>query len=212
MTKYNKTPTNIKVTVLKKMLERFFKPMEPKLSLPNIFTVTVPQKRTVLFIKKVSKEYRSLMTAMLFNLKASSVLCGDGTASALIVDSSNGEWYNKALLEKACSEAGSIMNNSVGTISVVNSINPSESNRHDQLWLYVHSNDQTTKEIIYKKLTVEEQFTCVELDQIKQKHFGGQDVPESILTSAPITMTELEKKREFVIIDTSKRTRPFICG
>lgn len=202
-----------RIAVYKKMSVRFFKAIENKVKNPNIFTVAMPKKQTALFIKEIPPQYKYLITTMLFNLKAASVVCGDGSTNTLIVDSANDKWYNRKLLDRVCSESGNAMSRGVASIYIRDVLYADSfmDTHNGQLWIYMHSNDDATKASVYNNLTVRTQLSQDERVALSKQFFNGKKIPEDILNSAPINREELDNLNDCIIIDTCHKVRPIRC-
>lgn len=205
-----KASHNLLLVIAKRLKKFFFDGAVHKAKNPNIFTVTSHKKQTVTFVKKVPAEYRYLTTAMLFNLKASSIVCGAGDVSTLIIDTSADAWYNRALLSKVTAEAGSAMDKGVGYMAIrPNASGTLEPNKH-QILIYMHSDDQVTKDYVYGYLKVGGT-SAVQKQEGMSQFFRGKDAIENAMNAAPISLSELDSLKDCIVIDTSGAVRPFRC-
>lgn len=189
-----------------KISNRLLAGMTLKAKNPNVFTVMAHKKQNVIFVRRVPKEYRYLMTVMLFNLKTSNVVCGYGDVSTLIIDTANEKWYNKAMLKKVTDEAGAIMDRSVGMMTIRGAIDDEAKANNNQILIYMHSDDVATREHVFGYLRVGgHQFTHTDT---KEK---GINVLEDAMNAAPIPFEELDKLTANIVIDTSGAVKPFMC-
>lgn len=198
-------------SVYKKAAVYFFRDISKKIKNPNIFTVTSHKRKTVTFIKKVPAQYRNLISAMLFNLKVSSILCGDGSASTLIIDTSNEEWYNRKLLENLTREAGDSMDKSVAMMKIRDSFNESDLSNNGIL-IYMHSEDYNTRNHVFELLKTKNQLSQEEQVALSTQLYGGKPVPEETLEASPVQIGELSILRDEIVIDLTKNTKAFRCS
>jgi hypothetical protein len=211
MMKIVNTPAEVKASVFTKVENKLFDQYYDMLVNPNVFTVTMHNKKTVLFIKRVPGKYRGLVTAMLFNLRASGVLCGDDGLSTMLISTSEDAWYSKTLFDKVCSESDLEDGRNIASMFVKKAIDPNADLKNDPIVVYMHSDDVSTKEYIYDALKVKNQMNEEELKEISIKHFKKKPIPENVLDSAPIAIDELDTMQDCIAIDPLKMARPFRC-
>jgi len=209
--KFKASDDDIKHTVCEKIYTHFTRVGYKKLRNPNIFTVAVPKKKTAVFIKDVPAQFRFLITAFLFNLKAVSVLCGDGNVNTVIVNTSEEDWYNKALLDRVCGESAAMMTRGSAVISLKSKLGKEAAESTDKILLYMHADDEDTKKLVYCYLPMDMQLSDQEKETVSQTFYKGKGVPEDVLRMAPIELKELDAFENMLVIDASRATRPFRC-
>jgi hypothetical protein len=203
----------LRASVMAKVEERFLRPATLKVSHPNILTITAHKKQTIIFIKRVPKQYRYLITALMFNLTASSVLCEGQDVTTLVIDSMSDEWYNRSLLNKICKESGSAMGQKVAYMRIRKSLEDQRPLSADkkQLLIYMHSDSENTKEYIHNRLLIKNQIAPDEQEQISKSRYHGKAIPVDVMNSSSVSIEELGHLNDCVVIDTSKQVRPFRC-
>lgn len=201
---------NITKDIFEKIQNNLFKTAIYKANNPNIFTVTAHKKKTALFIKKVPYEYQYLITALMFNLKASSILCSHGKTSVFLIDSAADEWYKKKLLDKICDESG--MKKGVANILIRDKIDIDSVVNEKPILVYMHSNNDATKEFVYNYLTVNSIYSQEEKNDISKRFFKGKPLSNEVLSSSPINIEMLNDFDDSVVIDTSMNAKPFIMS
>lgn len=202
------TDEDLKDRIFEKIENRFFKPNTPKTTNPNIFTIAAHKKKTIFFVRRVAKQYRHLMTAMLFNLTFLNYICGQGDVSTLVINGEE-EWYDKELLKKVCNDAESAGYKSVMFVNIKNTIDESET--EDTLLVYMHTYDDKTKKLILDCLTVRNQCNRDDLAQISSDFYKGKRIPEYVLNLTPILFEDLVNVNDCIVIDTTYQTKAFRC-
>lgn len=200
-----------RASVYNKANTLFFKEMFGKLKNPNIFTVTSHKRKTVTFVRKVPAKYKNLITNMLFNLKVSSVVCGDGSASTLIIDTASDEWYNRKLLAHMTAEAGEVMDKSVATIHIRPTTNDLIVN-DKQMLVYMHSDDAQTNGFVLDLLKAKNQLNQTEQMELAATIFNGKPLPQDALEAAPISLMEMVSLKDQIVIDMSMKAKAFRCN
>lgn len=200
-----------RATVYKKANATFFKFAEAKLANPNIFMVTSHKRQTVTFVRRVPSQYRSFMTALLFNLKVASVVCGDGSTSTLIVDTHRDDWYDRALLERLTQEAGEVMDKSVAVMKIRATADDLLLAK-SQILIYMHSSDLETRQLIYSFLKVKSLLTNEEQLQVAATHYHNKPLSKEALEVGAIPFEELETLKDQIIVDIPNQAKAFRCN
>ena len=178
----------------------------------NIFAVTAHQKKTVYFIKKTPKKYNFLLTALLFNIKSTNVLCANNEVCTAIIDVQNDNWYNQGLLDRICDEAE--VSHGVMELHIRDSIGTMDNPciNDNQLLIYMCTNDYTTKRYIQHCTKIKNTYSEQELKSLEEMNFAKFGIPHNVYDAAPITMEELDNMgRDCIIIDMTKKVKPIKC-
>jgi hypothetical protein len=208
---FETAPEKLRKTVLKKVEENFLIPSIEKVTKPNIMTITAHNRQSIIFVKRVPKKYRYLATALMFNLTTSSVFHEGKGITTLVIDSASDDWYNRALMKKICKEAS--LGRKIAHMRIRKSLEDGRplSAEKKQLVIYMHSDNQNTKDYVYNCMLVKSQLSYEEQAQISKEIYKGKPIPDSILDSSCVTMEDLDNMTDNVVIDTSKAARPFRC-
>ena len=179
----------------------------------SFIAITIIFKKNIIFVKRVPKEYRYLVTMLMFNLAATSVMYEGQGATTLIIDSACDEWYNRAFFKKICDDAGFSENKKLAYMKIRGSLDNKKvfDGTKKQIIIYMNSNSNKTKEYVHDCLLVRNQLSEKEKAELSVAKYDGKPIPDKVLNSEGILMEELGEFTDCIVIDTSGETRPFRC-
>lgn len=188
--------------------EKFFDLAVDKVKNPNIFAITMHNKHSVMFVKKVPEQYRFLVTALMFNLEASNTICGLEGVGTILLNNSEEDWMQQKMLDKIRVESNDVDNGCYFAIDIKKVID-AKAAKNNELFVYMHSTDVATNTFVYNHLKLKN-FSDEEQREIAKRVFGSKKLQSEVAERASMDMNEMKSIDGAIAIDVTHEVKPIL--
>lgn len=202
-------PAPIKRTVMKLIDKNFFSVLNEKTCRPNMFVVALSSKKKAIFLKSVPAEYKAITTTLLFNIKASSSLLNtDHDADAVILDTKETNWYNRAMMVALEQENDEALNDGVVNIMV----RDRKTDEDCHLTMFMSSADEATIDDVHQKLNANVMFTEDEKAEISKNLYRNKPIPAEDFGQYAMPKEEVQNLNGIIVLDKDNKVKPILIN